>query len=107
MGIVLNWILTNYELKPQEHKIINIITQYSLNKYHKRKVAIKQSEFNMDSKTLMKYRKSLTELGLISWKQTSGYTVYWLLQPIQEISNFVFTDKEHEVIKVQAPQVFL
>jgi hypothetical protein len=100
MGLVTDWIMKNHNLNGNELLIFMKILYLSCNKYHKRRVAIKQDEFGLNSKTLKKYRDILTDKKIIDWKVTSGYTVYWLEQPYHLIKDFVFKDNDIEKPKV-------
>jgi len=96
IGLVTDWLMSNHSLLGNELVIYMKILHMSCNKYHKRRVAIKQDEFGLNSKTLKKYRDMLTEKKIINWKTTSGYTVYWLEQPYYLIKDFVFKDSKEE-----------
>jgi len=71
--------------------------------YRQRFNYIPQSFFKMSPNRLKRNRDRLTELGLIEWKKTKQMTMYKILEPAQEIKNFVFVkniDKNNEEYEI-------
>lgn len=101
LGIVIDWLDKNHsKLSIGEKSVYTTIAIGSLQRFHKKSPNIKMDMFNMDKKTLAKYRESLVTLGLIGYRRTRAYTAYWLLEPKEEIVRFYFKeDKKNDSAK--------
>lgn len=89
-GIVYQWLLDNTDLTLEELGIIAVVLRETLGR-RKAFAFIKRENFLrfMSRNTLSKYRKSLVDRGIISCKTTKAYTMYSILEPSEEISNFL------------------
>lgn len=100
IGMVVDWLYVNHkQLHPMAKEIYTTIAVYSMQRYHKRSVNIEMANFLVDKKTLAKYRKILVDMKLISYKRTTAYTAYKLLEPNEIISSFKFSGEAHAETK--------
>jgi hypothetical protein len=87
-GICAQWFQDTYPDASLEELAIYVkIARHTIG-FRKRDGYIEQSTFNLNPKTLKKYRDRLTELGIIAWQSTKKFTLYKLLEPQGEIAGF-------------------
>ena len=92
-GRVLSWVINELNLSGNELAVFVVILINTIGKGNQY-AYIKQEELTkyMTKDTLVKHRRSLVEKGLISFNVTKGYTKYQILQPKNEIENFMLED---------------
>lgn len=100
-GICIQWFQDTYPDASLEELAIYVkIARHTIG-FRKRDGYIEQSTFNLNPKTLKKYRDRLTELGAIAWQSTKKFTLYKLLEPQDELAGFkLFQDRSIVNIKV-------
>ena len=93
-GICIQWFQDTYPDASLEALAIYVkIARHTIG-FRKRDGYIEQSTFNLNPKTLKKYRDMLTEIGVISWQSTKKFTLYKLLEPQVELDGFrLFQDR--------------
>lgn len=64
--------------------------------FRKRYAYIESSEFKINLHTLKKHRDYLVSIGVLEWKKTKGFTMYKILEPIDEIKRFSLFEKIKE-----------
>jgi hypothetical protein len=87
-GICVQWFQDTYPDASLEELAIYVkIARHTIG-FRKRDGYIEQSTFNLNPKTLKKYRDRLTCLGVIAWQSTKKFTLYKLLEPQSELIGF-------------------
>jgi hypothetical protein len=87
-GICAQWFQDTYPDASLEELAIYVkIARHTIG-FRKRDGYIEQSTFNLNPKTLKKYRDRLTDLGIIAWQSTKKFTLYKLLEPHVELTGF-------------------
>lgn len=87
-GICTQWFQDTYPDASLEELAIYVkIARHTIG-FRKRDGYIEQSTFNLNPKTLKKYRDRLVESGIISWQATKKFTLYKLLEPQVELAGF-------------------
>lgn len=96
-GIVHQWLHDNMDLSLEELGIICVVLRETLGR-RKAFAYIKRENFLrfMSRNTLSKYRKTLVDKGIISCKTTKAYTMYEIIEPREEISNFLLGKSKEE-----------
>ncbi len=111
LGIVSDWILNSYKGKLTNNEMFMFmrIAEQSLQRYHKKSPNIEAIKFNMSRGTRTKCRERLIELNLIGYKRTKAYSAYWLQEPKNELTRFVFSNDKHNDsidMKKSIPKIF-
>jgi len=91
IGICIQYYVDNYRLSHIERSMLEIILRYTFG-FKKRNAYVSQKIFELNSKTLKKYRDMLSEKGILKWKKTRKYTIYEIIEPKKEIEKFVLRD---------------
>jgi hypothetical protein len=87
-GVCVQWFQDTYPDASLEELAIYVkIARHTIG-FRKRDGYIEQSTFNLNPKTLKKYRDRLTYLGVIAWQSTKKFTLYKLLEPQSELIGF-------------------
>lgn len=87
-GICAQWFQDTYPDASLEELAIYVkIARHTIG-FRKRDGYIEQSTFNLNPKTLKKYRDRLVESGIIYWQATKKFTLYKLLEPQVELAGF-------------------
>ena len=94
LGIVYDWIMREGKCSVEARALYMEIAFFSLNVYHKRKVAIAKDKLSFKSRRLYKYRDELVALGYIGWQNTKAYTLFWLEEPNYTLKKFKFSGDE-------------
>ena len=95
-GICIQWFIDKYG---NNSKIMDTFKMYSKITrktfgYRQRFGYIPQKYFNLNPKTMQVHRDKLVEIGILEWKKTKQMTYYKILEPYNEISNFIFVGKK-------------
>jgi hypothetical protein len=102
-GICIQWFQDTYPDASLEELAIYVkIARHTIG-FRKRDGYIEQSTFNLNPKTLKKYRDMLTNLGVIAWQSTKKFTLYKLLEPHVELDKFKLI-QDRSMINIQPTQ---
>jgi hypothetical protein len=103
-GICVQWFQDTYPDASLEELAIYVkIARHTIG-FRKRDGYIEQSTFNLNPKTLKKYRDRLTDLGVIAWQSTKKFTLYKLLEPREELIGFRLL-QDRSIVNIHQPSI--
>jgi hypothetical protein len=103
-GVCVQWFQDTYPDASLEELAIYVkIARHTIG-FRKRDGYIEQSTFNLNPKTLKKYRDMLTDLGVIAWQSTKKFTLYKLLEPREELIGFRLL-QDRSIVNIPQPSI--